>query len=310
MGGGWAQEIEYLSGGRVKFDYLVGAVEAGDMYDQLVAGTGDVAQNVILLWTGRFPTLEIMTVPKLFSECQRPSKVAWDMWQKFPAIQQEFSDTKVIAIYASTPSPPGIGFATKDKPIDTLEKCKGVKMGQYGLWSTKRTNALGFTAVAVPNPEVYESIQRGVVDGSFMDFDFLTNQNVGELVNYWHPIGMLYCPFFLGMNWDSWNKLSPDIQKMMEEVAPNVPDWADYYLRQDKIRIAKDWPDLITVTYTDEEKAKWIAATEPVAQEYIAELNKKGVDGQAVYDEMNRLFGVYKDALEINQLPEKQGGSL
>ena len=97
---------------------------------------------------------------------------------------------------------------------------------------------------------------------------------------------------------------------MMEDVAPKIPDWADYYLRLDHEVNAAEWPELITVEYTDAEKARWREATEPVAQEYIAELNERGVDGQAIYDEMNRLFDVYQDALEVSELPEKLGSSL
>lgn len=297
MGGGWAGDVEEASGGRVKFDYLVGAVTDPGMYDSLVAGAGDIACGVILINSGRFPTLELMTVPDFFTVCQRPSSVAWYLWQNTPEIQNEFSEAKVMAIYATVPSPPGIGFATVDKPITTLEETKGVKMGIYGKWGTKMTDALGFTAVAVPPFEVYESIQRGVVDGSFMSANFLTIQNVGELVNYWHPITMNFCPFWLSMNWDSWNSLPPDIQKIMEDLATEIPDNVDIVLEDEMAQVMAMWPEIEVVKIAPDEQARWRERQDPVQAEYISELTAKGYNGQAAFDEMNRLFAEYAEAL-------------
>jgi TRAP-type C4-dicarboxylate transport system substrate-binding protein len=304
---GWEGEVTRLSGGRVQFEHLIGSVNPFDAYDSLLMGAGDMYGSVILMNTGRWPSLEIMTVPDMFTVCQRPGKVAWDLWKKFPVIGEEFSDAKLIAIYASTPSPPGIGFCMKDKKIATLEDCKGVKMGIYGKWGTKMVDALGFTSVAVSQMDVYESIQRGIVDGSFMDTDFLSNQNVGELVDYWCPISLLFCPFYLSMNWDSWNKLPPDIQKIMEDVAPNIPDWGDYYLREDKIRIMAEWPEIEVLDFSPEEQARWRATQDPIQQEYIDMLNSQGIDAQPIFDEMQRLFEVYKDPLPESEIPPKGG---
>jgi TRAP-type C4-dicarboxylate transport system substrate-binding protein len=297
MGGGWAGDVEKASNGRIKFDYLVGAVTPDGMYDSLIAGAGDIASTVILINSGRFPTLELMTVPDFFTKCQRPSNVAWYLWQNTPEIQDEFSDAKVMAMFATVPSPPGIGFATIDKPITTLEDMKGVKMGIYGKWGTKMTDALGFTPVAVPAFEVYESIQRGVVDGSFMSANFLTIQNVGELVKYWHPITMNFCPFWLSMNWDSWNKLPPDIQKIMEDLATEIPDNVDIILEDEMAQVMAMWPEVEVVQIAPDEQVRWRERQNPVQAEYIAELTAKGYNGQAAFDEMNQLFREYAEAL-------------
>lgn len=297
MGGGWAGEVERLSNGRVKFTYLTGAVTHQGMFDSLVARAGDIANSVTLLNSGRWPVVEILTIPDFFTVCQRPSKVAWELWQEFPEINEEFYEVKLLGIYATTPSPPGIGFATKDKRISTLEDMKGVKMGSYGEWATKAVGALGFTTVAVPVFEIYESMQRGVVDGSCMDVDQLTAQNVGEVAKYWVAFCLQFCPFWFGMNWDTWNSLPPDIQKLMEDVAPMIPDAADRYLKEDQNAAIAAYPEVEDVQIAPEEQARWRERQDPVQEEYLAQLEAKGIDAHKIHEEMTRLFQQYAEAL-------------
>jgi TRAP-type C4-dicarboxylate transport system substrate-binding protein len=235
-----------------------------------------------------------MCSPDLFTTCHRPSKVAHELWKKFPAIQEEASEAHVITMYATTPSPPGIGFATMDKKITTLEDMPGVKMGIYGELATKTVAALGFTTVAVPPFEVYEAMQRGVVDGSFMDVNFLTDQNVGEIAKYWVSCSLMFCPFWMSMNHDSWNSLPPDVQKIMTDLAPQIPDAADKYIRLDKIEALKAYPDVEFVEIAEEEKLRWRERQDPVQEEYLSTLPPVAKD---IHTEMLRMMEEYAEAL-------------
>jgi TRAP-type C4-dicarboxylate transport system substrate-binding protein len=285
------------TGGRVTFNDLVGSVTGPDMYDQLIAGTGDIAYQVVIVNTGRFPSIEIATVCNFFTVCQRPSCVFRDMYNEFPEIQKEFSEVKMLTCWGTPPSPPGIGFVTKDKPVRTLEDAKGMKLGQYGVWGTKEVANLGFTPVAVPPWEVYESLQKGLVDGSNMDVIFLTNFRVGEVVKYWHPISFIFCPFWLAMNKDTWNKLPPDVQKVIMDATAKVHDNSDWGQRAFAATMLPAWPNVTEVKIAPEEQQRWIATQKPVQQEYIDMLKSKGVDGQKIFDRMNELFAKYAEPL-------------
>ena len=266
---GFRKAVIEKTNGRVKFVDLIGAIAGPEFYDQLLAGTGDIDHQVIITNPGRFPALEIAVVADLFTVCNRPSQVVNTMYNEFPEIQKQFADVKVLAMFCTPPAPEtygGIGFVTKDKMINTLEACKGVKMGQYGEWSTKVTAALGFVPVAVPPWEVYEALQKGLVDGSFCDISFLSNNNVGELAKYWCGVSILFCPFWLAMNKDAWNKLPPDVQKAMEEAAKAVPDAVDWGEMVYNDKQLKTWPKVQNVKVAPEEQAKWKAAQDPIQQ--------------------------------------------
>jgi len=286
--------VEKATNSRVKFIDLIGAVTEPTQYDGVVSGVGDIGANTILMTTGRFPRLEIMTQLDLFTTVYRPARVGAELYKKFPSIQQEFSDVKILCAYAATPSPPGIGMATASKPVYTLADAKGMKIGNYGLWGTKLTEALGFTAVAVPPFNAFESLQRGVIDGSFLDALMLDYLKIGEVVDYWHPISAQLSPFWFAMNWNTWNNLPPDIQKVFEDVAQNVPDWVDEALQVEVPQSLAKYPEIKTIEIAPEEQTKWLAAQDPVQAEYLTELQKQGItDGQEIYDEFSRLLKEY-----------------
>jgi len=200
-----------------------------------------------------------------------------------------------VAIFGTPPTPPGIGFATTDKPVRTLADAKGMKLGQYGEWGTKEVNALGFTAVAVPPWEVYEAMQRGLVDGSNMDIVFLDTQNVGEIAKYWHPLGFIYCPFFMCINQDTWAGLPDDVKKGMMDAGANVPDNSDWGQEDYVSGILPRWPNIEVVDIAPDEQERWKATQDPIQQEYLDMLTKeKGVaNAQQIWDRMNELLDEY-----------------
>jgi TRAP-type C4-dicarboxylate transport system substrate-binding protein len=229
-------EVEQATGGRVKFNVLTGACPDPEIFDVVAKGAGDIGFNPIMFNTGRFPSLEAMTVPDIGTVCRHPSRVAWDLWKTFPAIDAEFHEAKLVGVFASTQSPPGIAFATVDKPIYKLEDFQGLKIGIYGEWGTKMWAAVGGVPVAVPPPQVYESVQRKIVDGSAMDPEMLEAQAIYEVVKYWHNLCFLFCPFFIVMNNDTWSSLPPDIQKIILDKAALLPDIVDADFRESTVR--------------------------------------------------------------------------
>ena len=50
----------------------------------------------------------------------------------------------------------------------------------------------------------------------------------------------------------------------------------------------------VNVTFAPpEERAKWMAATKSIHEDYIKQLEAKGLPGKKVYDEINRLLEKY-----------------
>jgi TRAP-type C4-dicarboxylate transport system substrate-binding protein len=294
----WMDSVEKASNGKVKFKVLVGSTTDADNYEALIAGIGDLAYNLTAVTPGRFPIMDMMSICDIGTTCKRPAQVAWEFWKKYQKeIEEEFSEIKLLGIWASAPSPIGLGFATVDKPVRTLSDAKGLKIGQNSAFGMKTCVALGMAPVPAPPPAIYENLQRKIMDGSFMDPEMMDSFKLSEVVKYYHVVNFQFMPFWFGFNRNSWDKLPADIQKILQDEAAKIPAWADTYHTEaalQAIETAKSKYGLVIIEIQEDEIAKWQALQDPIQQEYIASLQKdKGIDAQKIFDTLNNLYAKY-----------------
>jgi TRAP-type mannitol/chloroaromatic compound transport system substrate-binding protein len=103
------------------------------------------------------------------------------------------------------------------KPITSLNDFKGLKFRTAGIWG-EMLNELGAAVVTMPGGEIYEAMQRGVIDA----FEFSTpgvdwSAGFYELGAYVHGPG-IHAPqsaFELLINTDKWNALPADLQAIV-----------------------------------------------------------------------------------------------
>ncbi|MBA7700402.1 hypothetical protein ES703_109116 [subsurface metagenome] len=101
------------------------------------------------------------------------------------------------------------------------------------------------------------------------------------------------------MNWDTWNSLPPDIQKVLEEESvPFVMDTNDKFSGEDSTRALQETVDnfgLEVIEPSTEELARWVALQKPVQQDaWVAEMEAKGLPGEKLIEEANRLYAKYR----------------
>jgi len=294
----WMDTVEQSSNGRVRFNILVGSTTDTDNYDALVAGTGDLASNMTAVTPGRFPTMDIMSICDIGTTCKNPAQVAWELWKTYEKeIEEEFSEIQLLAFWASAPSPIGIGFATVDKPVRTLEDAKGLKIGQNSEFGIKTCAALGMSPIPAGPPAVYENLQRKIMDGSFMDPEMMDSFKLSELVKYYHAVNFHFMPFWFGLNKASWSRLPADIQKIMQDEAAKIPAWADAYhtkAAMEALETAKEKYGLEVIEIDKAEIDRWRILQDPVQEQYLAELQKdKGIDAHRIFETLNGLYAKY-----------------
>ncbi|OGO14814.1 MAG: hypothetical protein A2Z02_04320 [Chloroflexi bacterium RBG_16_48_7] len=294
----WMDDVEKASNGKVKFKVLVGSTTDLDNYDAVVAGTGDFGHNLTAMSPGRFSIMDLMTICDLDATCKGPAQVAYDLWKAFPQeIEKEFSDIKLVGVWAAAPNPMGLGFGTVDKPIRTLADAKGVKMGMSSEFGMKTGMALGMVPAPAPPPVIYEQLQKKILDGSGMDPEMLDAFKLSEVIKYYHLVQLNFMPFWFGFNKQSWAKLPADIQKIILDEAAKIPGRADAYhtaAAKQAIDSAKAKYGLQIVEIDKAEMAKWKALQDPVQKEYLDKLKKdKNIDAQKIFDKLTELYAKY-----------------
>jgi TRAP-type C4-dicarboxylate transport system substrate-binding protein len=100
-----------------------------------------------------------------------------------------------------------------------------MKIRSTGL-AAKVVSALGGIPVGMTQGETYHALSKGVVEGSMSNIGSLEAWRWGEVTKYTtENFGSAYTTgFFVVMNKNTWNTLSPDIQKTIERVSE---EWID-----------------------------------------------------------------------------------
>ncbi|MGL1862650.1 MAG: TRAP transporter substrate-binding protein [Pseudodesulfovibrio sp.] len=287
----WCKEVEARTQGKVKINYYPGGTltKAKQTYDGVVEGIADIGFSVLAYSRGRFPVMAAVDLPLGYTSGVQATHVANAVYSKFSP--KEFSDVQPMYFHGHGP---GLLF-TAPKPVGTLADLKGMKIRATGN-SAKLVKALGGTPVAQSMPTCYQSLQKGVVDGSMHPMESNKGWNLAEVVKFGtesYPVAYT-TTFFVVMNKDKWAELDADTQKIITEINT---EWAA------KHGTAWDEADKLGKTFfleqggkmsslDEQESAKWIDAAAPVINGYHEKVSGKKFDSKElvtfIRNEMNK----------------------
>jgi TRAP-type C4-dicarboxylate transport system substrate-binding protein len=289
----WCKEVEKRTEGRVTVQYFAGQTltKAKQTYESVMDGIADIGTSALAYTRGRFPVISAVDLPFGYPSGVVATEVVNDLYNQLKP--KEFDDTKVMYIHAHGPGM----IHTRGKAVHKLEDLKGLKIRSTGT-SAEVVQALGGTPVPMPMPDSYQSLQKGVVDGSAYPFEANKGWKLGEVVDYATAAysSAYTTAFFIVMNKDKWNAIDPKDQKIIEEInlewAPKhgqAWDASDmegirYFLQQGNEIIGLD----------AKESARWAKAVEPLISDYGKQLDGQGLNGKAVIQKIRDLLNKYE----------------
>jgi len=264
----YAKEVEKRTNGKVQITAFPGGTltKAPMVYDGVVTGISDMGNSCFAYTRGRFPVMEVVDLPMGYPSGKAATRVANDFAKSVNP--KELQDVKVLYVHAHGP-----GLLHTKKPVRTLEDLKGMKIRATGL-SAKVVEALGAVPVAMPQGDTYESLQKGVVEGTFGPIEVLKGWKQGEVIKYTTDCSSVgyTTAMFVVMNLKKWKALPDDVKKVFEETAEEWVDvhgkaWdeADEEGRKFTLSLGNE-----IITLSDEENARWRKAVEPIINDYAA----------------------------------------
>ena len=286
----WAEEIEKRTNGQVEITlYPAGTLVAGNvMYSSIVDGITDIGTSSFGWERGRHPVMDALIYAPGFPSAKVACRVTNDVVRKFNL--KELSDTHLLFVHTCAPM-----HLWSKSPIRTLDDLQGVEIRAAGA-TGKLVKYLGGVPVSAPQGQAYEMLSKGIVKGSISSLDVLKGFRQAEVVEsvtlaYFH-----IAPFFVSMNLDKWNSLPPDIQKVFDEVSNEYIDIAgDVWDKASEagLQYARD-EGLQIYTLPAGERARWHAAYKPLKEEYIKEMESKGLPGKEFLEEIEMLIKKYQ----------------
>jgi TRAP-type transport system periplasmic protein len=289
----WIDKVQKESNGRVQITYYPGStlVSTANCFAELQSGVADISYTNV----GSQPygyDIHRNSQPFLYGvpDGETRIKIYKELADKFPEIKAEFDKAKILGIRAGN----NYQLITR-KPVRTPEDIKGLTiraMGATGSWF----KAMGGEGVAIPMGETYLALQKGVVDGAFAPYETLKSFAFGEVAKYCTVLNTTTSPYYArAMNWNVWNKLPADIQKVFDN---NYDYWGTqqekYYVENDGAGIAegkKLGVEFINPTAADMDRFYQVLKT--TCQAIAADMDSKGFKGTVIFNEYRALAQKY-----------------
>ncbi len=291
-------EIEKRTGGKIQCKIFVGEAlgKAAEHYSMVVTGRVEMAEIVTGFAPGTFPLCGVLQLPFNWNSALEGSIVANDLLRKGFLDDTLRKDVKMIAMNMTVP----LKIWTK-KPVSTLDGLKGLRLRVAGGLDIQTTEALGANAIAMPLPEVYPALEKGVIDGGVYAYENAIIFKYAEATKYVIDVPAGYAVHLMYMNKKLWDSLPKNIQATLDEVFRYMEiRWGGTYdvLEQ---RFKQSAIKQYGVTITDlspVEFDKMKAATFRVKDDWIADMKKKGLPGEKNYDALitsMKNFGIILD---------------
>jgi TRAP-type C4-dicarboxylate transport system substrate-binding protein len=279
----WAKNVEQAAKGKVKIEiYPSQTLAKGpDIWNAVKSGIADIGWCFHGYWAGMTPLADVISLPALpFTTAEKGSEILWKLYEKFPEIQKEFQDVKVLMLWTSHP----YLLITTKKQVKTLEDIKGLKIRMTGGPPMDQMKALGGVPVLIPMPDNYISLQKGVIDGMGAPWEAIHGFRLYEVVKYYTrtPFPAVY--FSMSMNKNKWNSLPKDVQKAMMSVSglEGSKFWGHNFFDTAKEGVyekAKEaGREIVYYELPQQELARWLeVGGKPIWKDWVKKMEAKGL---------------------------------
>jgi len=169
------------------------------------------------------------------------------------------------------------GLVHANKPVRTMEDMAGLKLRFPTRLAGEALAALGATAIGMPIPQVPESLAQGVIDGAVVPWEVVPAIKVHELVeNHTEIPGsptLYVATFVLAMNRARYEGMPEDLRAVLDANSGQVAAEMAGKVWDEQAEIVSAMVagrGNTVITLSEEEKARWNEATQPVVDKWVA----------------------------------------
>lgn len=197
--------------------YNGGELGAGpvDQFARVVDGVAELAVGLPGYTAATFPLTLLSELPGVLSEADGTQT----LWKHIDLLSSEYQRVKLISLWSSAQNV----LYMRDKVVRTPADIAGLKIRVPSRNAGLIVEAWGGTPVSMPVSDIYNALQTGVIDGAMIDGTATMAFKLGEVANSL-TVGMqtTISPFFIVMNREEFEGLSPENQAALEKVGQDV----------------------------------------------------------------------------------------
>lgn len=239
----FVQEVEKRSNGQIKITVFPAEslVKAGATHTALKNGTVDLAVYPYIYAAGAIPEMNLVLLPGLWKTHDdvfafRTSEA----WKRLEQKAEAFGFKTLSWIQISG------GVASTKKAIHKHEDVSGLKLRAAGKFMEYALQQAGASTVSMPSSENYSAMQLGLLDGMWTSSGSFGAYRIYEVAKYYvspEDFSVYFTIEPIAISMKTWNKLSPEQQKIMLEVGASLEQAALEGAKREDSRVAKLFAD-------------------------------------------------------------------
>lgn len=282
------KSIEEATNGDVVIEAYFGEtlLKARDSWDALKNGVADMAWMPLSFWPGRVPLTDAFGMPGIAYKTPAETGAAlWRAYEKYPEMQAEFINggLRPIIFYATEP----YFVATSKKPVAQVSDIKGLKLRTLGGIPTTQMKALGAVPIFLGMPDIYLSLEKGVIDGAAIGTEAIVGARLYETLKYYNDAPLTASYHIMPISERTWKKIPVETQDQIMSVGGETGSiwysnhYFGYFMTEMERIAAENGHPMTFVPLTPEARAEWVKVSEICMDEYFSYADKKGVGVKA-----------------------------
>ena len=287
----WKKEVEKRTNGKVKVDTYPGGtlLQAKNMFDGVAAGTADIGNTCTSYFPGMFPVVEAVDLPVGWPSATVASISLLDHVNKYKP--KELEKFKIVTMFTCPPA-----NIMSMKPVLSLEDLKGYELRASGT-GAKILGLLGAAAVGMPQSDVPEALQKGVIKGNVSSLEVMKDFKYAEYCRHVTAnVNLFVVSFAVVMNQKKWDSLPADVKKVIDDLSRDQSIWTGKYV-DDHVKESMAWSEktynVQVYKLSPKEISRWYAVLKPMTETYLKAVQAKGLPAKAILDDMMKLKEKY-----------------
>ena len=234
----FAKEIEKRSNGQIKINIFPAEslVKAGATHTALKSGAVDLAVYPLIYSAGAIPEMNLSLLPGVWKSHDDVYRFRESSaWKKLEEKAEQYGFKTLTWMQISG------GVASTKKAVIVPADVAGAKARTAGKMMEAAIQKAGASTVSVTSPETYNAMQLGVLDTvwtSSSTFGSLRLYEVSKFYTSPEKLSIFFTLEPIVISMKTWQRLTPDQQKMFMEVGKSLEAQALEAARKEDGRVA------------------------------------------------------------------------
>lgn len=280
--------VTELTDGAVEWEYFPNGQlgSAADMLSLVESGTTDIGLISPTHFDARMPLSGIFALPGLFVSAEQATDAYVSVLETEDSELRstDFTDNDLVPLVHVVLDPYQI---TSTQPVQSVEDLEGLLVRSGTAAQEILLQQVGAEPVSITAPETYEALERGTLQATLFPVGTIESYGLQEVAPYTTrnaPTGAAILGY--SMRAATFESLDGTVQDALLQAGADTSAHLARAFDQESQAAAERLSAMKWYEFSEEQLSNWQEVAKPVWDEWIAELESRGLPGQAVLDQI------------------------